>query len=274
MDLLKKLYLLTAENVKKARERQNPAGVTEQKRDFKVNDLVLVRDITSGTFAPRFTPNYRIIAIHGPNRIVVKDEKGNETVRRASHLKICDPKEKVTAMVPGHDEYNNFGRSTKLLLHAKDVPHLQFTSETEGGGKILPKTEISVIELDISSNKQYIVDCGEMMNKGGEICEILPKAQISVKEMDINSNEQYIVGCGEVMKKGGKILPSTASNKESDKMCNRSKNLTWLANSVNCISKGSKVLKEGVKDSVGMGVGYTAMRQVEKSENLTLLFFL
>ena len=86
--------LLTAENIKRARERQDPTETTEQKGDFKVNDSVLVRDITSGTFATRYMPNYRVIVIHGPNRIVVRDEKGNETVRRASHLKICDLKEK------------------------------------------------------------------------------------------------------------------------------------------------------------------------------------
>ena len=43
-------------------------------------------------------PNYRIVAIHGPNRIVVRDEKGNETLRRASHLKVCDWKQKVASM--------------------------------------------------------------------------------------------------------------------------------------------------------------------------------
>ena len=61
------------------------------------------------------------MVIQGLNRIVVKDQKGNESVRRASHIKIYDAKEKVTAMVPGHDEYKNFGRSMKLLLHTKDV---------------------------------------------------------------------------------------------------------------------------------------------------------
>ena len=70
-----------------------------QKNDPKINDLVLVRDMSSGAFAPRYTPNYRVVVIHGPNRIVVRDEKGNESVR-ASHLKVCDPKEKVAAMLP------------------------------------------------------------------------------------------------------------------------------------------------------------------------------
>ena len=76
-----------------------------------------MRDVTSGAFALRYTPNYRIVAVHGPNRILVRDERGIDTVRRASHLKVCDPKVKVTAMVPEHDEYKSFRRSTKLLLH-------------------------------------------------------------------------------------------------------------------------------------------------------------
>ena len=74
-DLLRKLYLLMAENVKKAREGRDPTETTTQKSNLKVNDLVLVRDTTSGAFAPRYMPNYRIVAIHGPNRIVVRDEK-------------------------------------------------------------------------------------------------------------------------------------------------------------------------------------------------------
>ena len=122
MDLLRKLYLLTAENVKRAREGQDPSETMTQRNDFKVNDLVLVRDPTSGAFAPHYMPNYRIVAIHGPNRMVVRDEKGNESLRRASHLKVCDWKQKVTSMTPDQEEYDKFGRSTKLLIHPKDIP--------------------------------------------------------------------------------------------------------------------------------------------------------
>ena len=79
-----------------------------------MNDLVLVRDVNSGAFAPRYMPNYRVIEVHGPNRIVVRDEKGNETVRRASHLKICEPKDKVAAMVPEDDEYKQVWKKYKV----------------------------------------------------------------------------------------------------------------------------------------------------------------
>ena len=81
MDLLRKLYLLTAKNVKRAREGRDLTESDNQRDNFKINDLVLVRAVTSGAFAPRYSPNYRIVVIHGLNRIVVRDEKGNKTVR-------------------------------------------------------------------------------------------------------------------------------------------------------------------------------------------------
>ena len=126
MDLLKKLYLLTAENVKRAREGRDPTEITRQENSFEVNDLVLVRDVTSRAFAPRYMPNYRVVEIHRPNRIVVRDEKGVESVRRSSHLKVCELKDEMAAMLLDTDKYRQFGRNTKLLLHPKDVPDLQF----------------------------------------------------------------------------------------------------------------------------------------------------
>ena len=153
MDLLKKLYLLTAENMKQAREGQDPTEITKQENSFKVNDLVLVRDVMLGTFAPRYMHNYRIVEIYGPNRIVVRDKKGIESVRRLSHLKVCELKDKMTTMVPDTDEYRQFGRNTKLLLHPKDVPNLQFSSKTEKKGKISPEVEISMINVTpVTSN--------------------------------------------------------------------------------------------------------------------------
>ena len=118
MDLLIKLYLLTAENVKRAREGWDP------------------------------TQNYN--TEKWLNRIVVRDEKGNETLRRASHLKACDLKQKVASMTPEQEEYDKFGRSIKLLIHPKDIPDLQFDGESRVKGEILPNTEISMIEVNIT----------------------------------------------------------------------------------------------------------------------------
>ena len=176
MDLLRRLYLLTAENVKRAREGRDPAESTRRRNDFKVNDLVPVRDPTSGAFAPRYMPNYRIVAIHGPNRITVRDEKGNESVRRAFHLKVCDLKQKVTSMVPDQDEYDKFGRSTKLLMHPKDIPSVQFDSGTRKKGEISPDAENLMIEVKVTSGRE-------------EYGEIPPK-QLPVKvSLDTSADE-------------------------------------------------------------------------------------
>ena len=168
MDLLRKLYLLTAENVKRAREGQDPVETMTQRNDFKVNDFMLVRDPPSGAFALHYMPNYRIVAIHGPNRMVVRDEKGNESVRRASHLKVCDWKQKVTSMTPDQEEYDKFGRSTKLLIHPKDIPDLQFDRKPRNSSEISPDIEISMIEVNNTL-------------EGGGPGKILPNQQVKEK---------------------------------------------------------------------------------------------
>ena len=111
-------------------------------------------------------PNYRVIEVHGPNRIVVRDEKGNEAIRRASHLKICEPKDKVAAMVPEGDEYKQFGRNTKLLLHPKDVTDLQFTPTEDKKGEIPPEVEVSLINIEVDREKR---DNTDLTSESGEI---------------------------------------------------------------------------------------------------------
>ena len=159
-----------------------------------MNDLVLVRDPTSGTFAPSYMPNYRIVAIHGPNRITVRDEKGNESVRRASHLKVCDWEEKVTSMVPDPREYDKFGRSTKLLIHPKDIPNVQFDKQTDNKSEIPPEAENSVIEVKaISGRKEY---------------SEIPPEQLPMKaSSDASANNKTFVETVDLREGRGKFLP-------------------------------------------------------------------
>ena len=226
MDLLRKLYLLTAENVKRAREGWNATKTTTQQNDFKVNDLVLVRDVTSGAFTPRYTPNYWILAIHGPNRFVVRDEKGNETVRRESHLKVCDLKTKVASMILEQSEYSSFGRSTKLLLHPRDVPDLQLTSKAEEKGEISPNTDILEIDLAITPGR---ADCGEILPNRGE------NSPDSHDNSVIKLNKHFITGYMQEMRKEGEIPPGTATDSQPyDRKHN------WFYSPINCVSKWSK----------------------------------
>ena len=152
MDTLRKLYTVVAENICKAREKQPRQGTTPPK--VQVNDLVLVKDPESAVFEPRYMPNYRVTAIFGRNRIEVQDEKGNKSLRRAAHIKVCQPADKVIEQLPSQKVYEQYGRTSKLLIHPKDVPNipLQLFEErrqtTEMGEK-----DLNMLELNDSSDE-------------------------------------------------------------------------------------------------------------------------
>ena len=152
MDTLRKLYTVVAENIRKAREKQPRQGTIPPK--VQVNDLVLVKDPESAVFEPRYMPNYRVTAIFGRNRIEVQDEKGNKSLRRAAHVKVCQPADKVIEQLPPQKVYEQYGRTSKLLIHPKDVPNipLQLFEErrqtTEMGEK-----DLNMLELNDSSDE-------------------------------------------------------------------------------------------------------------------------
>ena len=271
MDLLRKLYLLTAENVKRAREGQNPTEATRQRNELKVNDLVLVRDLTSGAFAPHYMPNYRIVAIHGPNRITVRDEKGNESVRRASHLKMCDWKQKVTSMVPDQGEYDKFGRSTKLLIHPQDIPNLQFDRKARNKDEISPDVETSMIEVNMTSGRD---EYSEIPPEQLPIKVSSDPSADKEKSVDIhrvqnqmfNFSKQYIVGSVEEC-----VNQGNSSRSQLDDKDNRN---TWFYSPRDYVSRWSKVLKQGVKNSMGLEKIHTASTTTGESEKPDFSFFL
>ena len=274
MDLLRK---------KTAREGRDPAETTRQRSNFKVNDLVLVRDPTSGTFAPRYMPNYRIVAIHGPNRITVRDEKGNESVRRASHLKVCDWKEKVTSMVPDPREYDKFGRSTKLLIHPKDIPDVQFDRKTDSKSKISPEAENSMIEVNVTSARE-------------EYGEIPPEQRPIKASSDASANNKISVGTLDLHEERGDYSPKVPNmvqkqvfkqyiagsvgervndnNNRRSQLDDKGNGNRWFCRPVDCVSKWSKALKQGVTNSMGLERLHTASTTAGESEKPDFSFFL
>ena len=97
MDMLRKLYMVTAENIRRAREKVPQKEIFSK---LQVGDLVFVGDPDSGVFEPHYSLNYRIIGIHGANRIEVQDEKGHRSVGRAGHVKTIEPVDKVCQQLP------------------------------------------------------------------------------------------------------------------------------------------------------------------------------
>ena len=155
-----------------------------------------------------------------------------------------------------------FGRSTKLLLPPRDVPDLQFTSQTEESSEISPNTEVSVTEVVCQSiNGDLIEKCGE----------ISPNLENPVKRLDINSNEKYIVGYSGNLKKHGEIPPEATVNEKIDKIQDDG---GWFQHPIKCVSKWSKALKLGVVNSMVLDSSYTATVDSEEDDKCGFSFFL
>ena len=193
MDTLRKIYTVVAENIRKAREKQPRQGTVPPK--VQVNDLVLVKDPESAVFEPRYMPNYRVTAIFGRNRIEVQDEKGNKSLRRAAHVKVCQPADKVIEQLPPQTVYEQYGRNSKLLIHPKDVPHipLQLLDErrqtTEMGEKDLNMLESNDFPDESRSRTQT---CVTREKYDSEICilDSDEESLVPVDEHDESKNRE------------------------------------------------------------------------------------
>ena len=144
--------MVVVQNICKAREKI-PKKQGEP-HSFKVNDMVLVKDPDAAVFEPRYQPNFRVTAIFSSNRIEVQDECGHKSIRRSAHVKYIEPSEKVIQQLPNEQLLKNYGRSSKLLLTANDIPDLQFdVAEVRKKGESPERTDVvEIIDVDINGS--------------------------------------------------------------------------------------------------------------------------
>ena len=185
LDTLQRLYAVMAENLKRAREMENAEIDMDVQKNLKIGDLVLVRNINSGVFEPKYSPNYRIIAIYGNNHIAVKAPDGKVQVHCRGYIKKINPVDKVVSLLPSTEDYEKFGRKTKLLLHPDNIPDTKIA---------LPNRECAGTmkeESEISENYQDSFEKWEIpLMKGSRIDQLsctMTKAQSELGENYQNS---------------------------------------------------------------------------------------
>ena len=155
MDTLRRLYTIVVQNICKATEKLPKKE--DRPHNFKVNDMVLVKDPDTAVFKPRYQPNFRVTAIFGNNRIEVQDERGHKSIRRSAHVKYIEPGEKVVKQLPSEKVLKNYGRSSKLLLAAKDIPDLHFdVTEAKEKGESSERTDVMEI-IDVETKRNMMV---------------------------------------------------------------------------------------------------------------------
>ena len=153
------LYTVTAENLTRARQKENTETETSLQNDLKIGDLVLVRDINSGVFEPKYSPNYRIIAIYGNNHIAIKAPDSKVQVRHRGHIKKIDPVDKVISLLPSTEDYQKFGKKTKLLIHPDNIPDTNISLPSR------KQTEALTEDSEISKNYQDSCEKWEILSR-------------------------------------------------------------------------------------------------------------
>ena len=100
---------------------------------------------------PKYSPNYRIIAIRGNNHIAVKAPDGKVQVQCRGHIKKIDPVDKVISLLPSTEEYQKFGRKTKLLIHPNNIPDTNISLPS--------KKEAKLMSREGENSEKYPVSC-------------------------------------------------------------------------------------------------------------------
>ena len=126
LESLRKMYLIVAENLQKARMRdKNPK---KWSHTIRPNDLVMVKKHLRKTFDPKYGGTFRAISVKGNQaQVTPVGLKHDPHMVHVSHLKQVFPANIIIDKIP---DYSTFGRKTKLAIHRAQIPDLGWRCAT------------------------------------------------------------------------------------------------------------------------------------------------
>ena len=122
LETMKKLYEITATNLKYAPEKGDPQ---EQPIPTKLQprDTVLIQNHIKGPFDPKYIGDYRVVSLKG-NQVEIQPAVGGPTERKhIKHVKYILPTNKYIDQLP---DYSGFGRKTTLRINPDQIPDLHW----------------------------------------------------------------------------------------------------------------------------------------------------
>ena len=156
---------------------------------------MLVRNVNSGVFETKYSPNYRIMAIYGNNHIAVKAPDGKVQVWCRGHIKKIDPVDKVISLVPSAEDYQKFGRKTNLLIHPDNIPDTNISlpsrkqTEMTGGESTIGKNYHDSCEKLEKSTMRIPENSKRLTEKASEKREIGKNYQDSHQKSKMSNIE-------------------------------------------------------------------------------------
>ena len=113
--------------------------------DFKVGDLVLVRNYTSKAFQEKYQGSFHVIRLLGKNLLEIKAQTGHIRQVHIINVKKTSMPEVIAKAVP---DYMQFGRATKPRLNPNYIEDLNWTIPKEFPlPSKEPAPEVSVVQV-------------------------------------------------------------------------------------------------------------------------------
>ena len=131
LETLKNMYQMVAQQVMNSRERYVKSNKYNKIPDhgILVGDLVLIKDHTAKSFAPKYKEDFRVVQIYGKNALQVSDKRGKlHNVHIIDVRKINMTKKVATQLKEVYDK----GRTAKNLIPQGSIPDLGWNTDQQG----------------------------------------------------------------------------------------------------------------------------------------------
>ena len=126
LQALRNMYLVIAENLRKARDKSPTQHVT---MTIQPNQLVTLKVQIRKTLDPRYEGTYRVVRIKG-NQVEIACN-GTVTPTKWAHVTHLKPLLRADEIIEHLPKNDAFARKTKLALNPDKIPDLQWKRETE-----------------------------------------------------------------------------------------------------------------------------------------------
>ena len=122
------MYLIIAENLRKARER-NDTAYPKKSTTIQQNQLVTLKVHIRKTLDPRYEGTYRVICIKG-NQVELA-RNGTVTPTKWAHISHVKPLLRADEIIEQLPKDSVFAHKTKLALNPDKIPDLEWKRATE-----------------------------------------------------------------------------------------------------------------------------------------------
>ena len=127
LQALRNMYLIIAENLRKARERSSTACPKNSSK-IQQNQLVTLKVHIRKTLDPRYEGTYRVVSIKG-NQVEIA-RNGTVTPTKWAHISHLKPLLRADEIIEQLPKDSAFARKTKLALNPDKIPDLEWKRTT------------------------------------------------------------------------------------------------------------------------------------------------